>query len=151
MTTRINHQFATFFFVLGEQVYVEDIASPDQEAVQEQLYALWKKAIKLIEARQAEHPMYRYQERHGQDLLDFTRWEYCDQDGATAVHEGLLAWPVAFYSDKAFPSEVLRALRDLCQDCFDAAGKEAGVAVRLSRIETSTEYISTETKVLEEL
>jgi NAD(P)H-dependent flavin oxidoreductase YrpB (nitropropane dioxygenase family) len=148
MTRRANHQFLTFWFSLNNLPTAQDPNSPEQEAAVEALYPVWKKACAQIEARQDAHPLYRFQENFGGDMLDFENWEFCEQDALVEDVDGMVAWPVAFYHTKPMEPAVIAVLRDVCLAGFKTICDGAGIPGNLLKIETSTEYLETVTETV---
>ena len=151
MTRSVKQQYITFWFVLNEQPLLPDTTDSEHDAAYATLYPTWNKACALIELAQAQHPLYRFQELHGDSVLDFENWEFCEQDPIVEAIDGKLAWPIAFYHTKALPRMLLETLRDLCVAGFASACAETGCTARLAKVETNTEYVETVNEVVEGL
>lgn len=142
MSRQVTEQYATFHFAIDERLSGDESAYDD-------LHAVWRKASDLVQERQQRHPLRTFMAHEGGDSFEVERWEFCEPEAYLEEHQGRLTWPLSFHHGKAFETDVLVALRDLCVAAMaEAAG---GIPARLVEATTHTVYRETETAVIEGL
>lgn len=132
MARELVEQFVNFYFVINEKPVSDD----EDEAS----YEIWKQAVKVLEPLERAHPHRTFMEDGDRYELTYTRWEFCEQGAEIEERQNLGAWPVSFYSGKAFDKETLVVLRDLCQRAFAEAAAAAGGTARFLDATTQSVY-----------
>lgn len=132
----VNHQFVTFWFAINETPESENTYSLITEI------EVWREALSRIAQASVQHPLYRLQETYDGYPVEILQWELTE-DTEIDARQNLAAFPVTFYAQKLFSHEILKALKELCEQSFAQVAAEKSATSRFISAESETQVVRT--------